>query len=70
MQVFCTLFRKEKKKKKGVPVLVQRKQIQLGTRRLQVPSLASLSGLGIRRCPELQCRSQMLLGSGVAVAVV
>ena len=38
--------------------------------RMQVPSLALLSGLGIQRCPELWCRMQMRLGSGVAVAVV
>ena len=35
-----------------------------------VHTLASLSGLRIRRCPELWCRSQPQLGSGVAVAVV
>ena len=38
--------------------------------RLQVRSLASLSGLGIRRFRELWCRSKMRLGSSVAVAVV
>ena len=32
-------------------------------------SLALLSGLRIHRCHELLCRSQMQLGSGVAVAV-
>ena len=37
--------------------------------RTQVRSLASLRGLGIRRCPELWCGSRMQLGSGVAVAV-
>ena len=36
--------------------------------RLQVGSLASLSGLGIRHCLELWCRSQMWLRPGVAVA--
>jgi len=36
--------------------------------RMQVRSLASLSGLRIRCCRELQCRLQMLLGSCVAVA--
>ena len=55
--------------KMGVPVVAQQKQIRLGTMRLWVPSLASLSGLGIRHCRELQCRSQMWLRSGVAVAV-
>ena len=54
----------------GVPVVAQRKRIQLGTMRLHVQSLALLSGLKIRCCPELWCRSQMWLGSGVAVAVV
>ena len=34
----------------GVPILVQRKRIQLGTVRLQVRSLALLSGLRIWRC--------------------
>ena len=38
-------------------------------RRTQVRPLASLSGLRIRRCPELWCRSQMRLGSHVAVAL-
>ena len=38
--------------------------------RTGVRSLALLSGLRIRRCPELWCRSQTLLGSLVAVAVV
>ena len=37
--------------------------------RTPVQSLASLSGLRIRHCCELWCRSQMNLGSGVAVAV-
>ena len=54
----------------GVPVMAQQKQIQLGTMRLQVRSLASLSGLRSRRCLELWCRLQMRLVSGIAVAVV
>ena len=37
--------------------------------RLRVQSLALLSGLRIRCCCELWCRSQMWLGSRVAVAV-
>ena len=36
--------------------------------RTRVRSLASLSGLRIRRCQDLWCRSQMWLGSDVAVA--
>ena len=37
--------------------------------KIQVPSLASLSGLRIWPVCKLQRRSQMRLGSGVAVAV-
>ena len=55
--------------KGGVPIVVQRKQIRLGTMRLWVRSLASISGLRIRRCHELSCRLKTWLGSGVAVAV-
>ena len=40
----------------GVPVVAQQKQIQLGTMRLQVRALASLSGLRIQHCCELWCR--------------
>ena len=36
----------------------------------EVQSLASPGGLRIRRCCELWCRSQIRLGSHVAVAVV
>ena len=36
---------------------------------MQVPSLASPSGLRIQHCRELWCRSQMQLGSRTAVAV-
>ena len=46
------------------------KRIRLGTVRLWVRSLASLSGLRIWHCRELWRRSQMRLGSCVAVAVV
>ena len=41
---------------------------QLGSMRMRVPSLASLSGLGIQRCHELWCRWQMWLRSWIAVA--
>ena len=58
-----------KKKNVAVPVVGQWKQIRLGTMRLQVQSLASLSGLKIRHCRELWCRSKTRLRSGVAVAV-
>ena len=50
--------------------MAQWKPIQLGTLRLQVQSLALLSGLRIWHCCELWCRSQEQLGSQVAVAVV
>ena len=52
-----------------VPVVAQWKQIQLGTMRLSVRSLALLNGLRIWRCHELWCGSQMRLRSGIAVAV-
>ena len=55
---------------RGVPVMAQWKQIQLGAMRLRVRSLASISALRILRCHELWCRSQMQLGPHVAVAVV
>ena len=41
-----------------------------GIHEVQVQSLALLSGLRIQCCHELQCRSQMWLGSGIAVAVM
>ena len=55
---------------RGVTIVAQQKRIQLGTMRLQVRTLALLSGLRIWGCHELQCRSQRQLGSGIAVAVV
>ena len=57
------------KTKERAPVVAQRKCIRLVSMRIWVPSLASISGLRIGRCHELWCRSQMRLGSGVAVAV-
>ena len=54
----------------GVPVVTQWKQIQLGTVRLWVRSLASLSGLRIWFCCELWCRLQMWLKPVIVVAVV
>ena len=51
-------------------IVAQRKLIQLGTVKLWVRSLASLSGLRIWHCHELGCRLQIWLGSCVAVAVV
>ena len=56
---------------KGVPVTVQRKQIQLGTRRFQARSLASLSGLKIWHCCELlveiEGTTRILHGCGCGV---
>ena len=43
---------------------------RLGTMRMQVRSLASLSELRIWHCRELWCRLQMWPGSSIAVAVV
>ena len=45
--------------------MAQQKPIRLGTMTLQVPSLASLSGLRIWRCHKLWCRLQTQLGSGL-----
>ena len=50
--------------------MAQLKQIQQGTMRLQVQSLASLIRLGILRCRGLWCGLQMWFGSRVAVVVV
>ena len=59
-----------KKERAGVPIMVQQKQIWLGTMRFWVQSLASLSGLRIWCYHELWCRSQTWLGSGISVAEV
>ena len=37
----------------GVPIAAQQKRIQLGTTRLRVQSLTSLSGLRVHHCQEL-----------------
>ena len=49
--------------------MAQQKRIQLGTMRLWVRALASLSELRIWCCHELWCSLQTRLGSHVAVAV-
>ena len=54
----------------GIPIMAWRKWIWQGSLRMQVQSLASLSGLRIQCWLELRCRSQTQLGSGIAVAVV
>ena len=64
--------KKKKKKKKptrGVPVVAQRKQIQLISLRMWLGSLALVGGSRIQCCQELWCRSQTQLRSCVAVAV-
>ena len=52
-----------------VPTVVQWERTWVVSMRMQVPSLASLSGSGIQRCCELWCRQQTLLESHIAVAV-
>ena len=54
----------------GVPLVAQQQWARLVSRRRQVWSLTLLSGLRIPGCCELRYRSQMWLGSCVAVAVV
>ena len=49
--------------------MAQQKQIQLASLRMWVQAPALLSGLRIRHCCELWCRSQTWLRSCVAVAV-
>ena len=53
------LWPRSKIRKTGVPVVAQRTQVV--SMRTWVRSLVSLSGLGIRRCRELWCRSQTSL---------
>ena len=52
-----------------VPIVLSDQRILLGTMKLQVRSLASLSRLGIWHCRELWCRLQTQLGSCIAVSV-
>ena len=54
----------------GVPIVAQRKLIQLASMRIRVQSLALISELGMRHCRELWSRLQMQLRSHVTVAVV
>ena len=49
--------------------MAQRKQIRVGTMKLEVRSLASLRGLRNWHCRELRYRSQTQLGSYIAAAV-
>ena len=57
------------KKPSEVPMWISRLRTCAILVRVRVQSLASLSGLRIWLFHELWCRSQMRLGSGVAVAV-
>ena len=57
-------------KERGVPIMVQRKQIRLVSMKMWVQSLVVLSGLRIQCYHELCCRLQTRqLRSCVAVAV-
>ena len=49
---------------------LSRLRTRLVSMRMWIQSLALLSELRIQCCSELQCRSQIWLGFGVAVAVV
>ena len=65
-----SIYLKNKNKKDlGVPFLAQQ-LTNLRSMGMQVRSLASLSGLRIRHCPELWCRLQTWLRSRVTVAVM
>ena len=64
-------FERIKKKKREVSTVAHQDMYPPRVSvRMQVQSLALLSGLRIQCYPELWCRSQMQLGSGIAVAVV
>ena len=55
----------------GIPVVgIQLLMNPTKNHEVEVQSLTSISGLRIHRCCELWCRSQMELGTGIAVAVV
>ena len=54
----------------GVPIVAQQvKEPSVISVRMQVQSLASLSGLGIQCCHKLWHRLQMWLGSSVVMVV-
>ena len=54
----------------GVPFVAQQLTNLTRIHRMQVQSLASLSGLRIHCYRELWCRSQKWIGSHIAVAMV
>ena len=57
---------------RGVPIVAQQvmNPTSIHEDTDSIPGLTQLSGLKIWHCCELWCRSQMPLGSGVAVAVL
>ena len=68
-EIECWVSAREYRKlSQGIPIMPQWKQIWLASMRTQVKSLTSSSGLRIWHCRELWYRSQMRLGSRVAVA--
>ena len=67
---YCSYHLRNSRGFKGVPIAAQQKQIPLVSMRMQIGSLASLSGLRIWHCCELECRSQTLFWYRIAVAVV
>ena len=65
-----TKKKKKRKKDPGVPMVAQQVKSPTVSTRMQVQSLALLSGLRLQLCCTLQHSLQMWLGSGVALAVV
>ena len=62
--------RRREEEGREVPVVAQRvKKPNIMSMRRWVQSLASLSGLRIQHCCELQCNLQMQLGLSVAMAM-
>lgn len=61
-----SLLKSDLKENIGVPVVAQRKRIRLGTMRLWVQSLASISGLRTWHCHELWHRAQICCCCGCA----
>ena len=53
----------------SIPIVAQWKWTWQVSMRMRVRSVALLSGLRTQPCLELRCRSQMWLGSGMAMAV-
>ena len=62
------LFSQDSEVSEEFPFWLSSFRTQLVSIRMRVQFLASLCGLKIWHCCKLQCRSQMRLGSGVAMA--